>query len=109
LWVSVHQYTVNKLGDTLKYRNVKRGNLRIRMKLRDATEDSLDEGESLMECNEAALRDSAAHRCCQNEFVSKALTSRELANRDQEYFGADEVLAELRHILCASYGFALKR
>jgi hypothetical protein len=50
----------------------------------------------------AALREGVARRRLQREFVARGLDSREQACRDNEYFGADDVHAELEGMLNAA-------
>lgn len=76
--------------------------LRVDPDLRQAAEDVLHENESLSAFMEAALREGVARRRVQREFVARGLASREQARRDNEYFEADEVHAELESMLNAT-------
>lgn len=76
--------------------------LRVDPELRLAAEDVLRENESLSAFMETALREGIARRRLQREFVARGLVSREQARRDNDYFDADEVHAELEHKLNAA-------
>jgi hypothetical protein len=76
--------------------------LRVDPELRQAAEDVLHENESLSAFMEAALREGVARRRLQREFVARGLDSREQARRDNEYFDADSVHAELETMLNAA-------
>ncbi|SDR60932.1 YlcI/YnfO family protein [Paraburkholderia tuberum] len=75
--------------------------LRVDPELRQAAEDVLHENESLSAFMEAALREGVARRRLQREFVARGLASREQARRDNEYYDADHVHAELALMLKA--------
>ncbi|RAR58797.1 hypothetical protein C7401_112113 [Paraburkholderia unamae] len=75
--------------------------LRVDPELRQAAEDVLHENESLSSFMEAALREGVARRRLQREFVARGLDSREQARRDNDYFAADNVHAELEAMLHA--------
>jgi predicted transcriptional regulator len=75
--------------------------LRVDPELRQAAEDVLHENESLSAFMEAALREGVARRRLQREFVARGLASREQARRDNEYYDADDVHAELEGMLKA--------
>ncbi|MEW6346264.1 MAG: YlcI/YnfO family protein [Paraburkholderia sp.] len=76
--------------------------LRVDPELRQAAEDVLHQNETLSAFMEAALREGVARRRLQREFVARGLDSREQACRDNEYFGADDVHAELEGMLNAA-------
>ncbi|QBQ98927.1 YlcI/YnfO family protein [Paraburkholderia pallida] len=76
--------------------------LRVDPELRQAAEDVLHENESLSMFMEAALREGIARRRLQREFVARGLASRDQAHRDNEYFDADDVHAELENMLDAA-------
>jgi hypothetical protein len=78
--------------------------LRVDPELRQAAESVLHENESLSAFMEAAVRESVARRRVQREFVARGLDSREQARRDNEYFEADAVHAELESMLNAKKG-----
>lgn len=73
--------------------------LRVDPALREAAESVLREDESLSAFMEVALREGVARRRLHREFMSRGLASRELAQRDSEYFDADEVHDELAQML----------
>jgi predicted transcriptional regulator len=76
--------------------------LRVDPQLREAAESVLHENESLSAFMEAALRESVARRRAQREFVARGLDARDQARRDNEYFDADAVHAELEDMLNAA-------
>jgi len=76
--------------------------LRVDPELRQAAEDVLRENESLSAFMEVALREGVARRRLQREFVARGLASREEARRNNEYFDADDVHAELERMLNAA-------
>ncbi|NIE68807.1 YlcI/YnfO family protein [Burkholderia sp. Ax-1719] len=73
--------------------------LRVDPELRSAAEDLLNDNESLSSFMEAALREGVARRRLQRDFVARGLDSRAQARRDNEYFAADDVHAELESML----------
>lgn len=75
--------------------------LRVDPELRQAAESVLRENESLSAFMEAAVRESITRRRAQREFVARGLDAREQARRDNEYFDADAVHAELENMLNA--------
>jgi hypothetical protein len=76
--------------------------LRVDPELRLAAEDVLRENESLSAFMETALREGIARRRLQREFVARGLASRAQARRDNAYFDADDVHAELESKLNAA-------
>lgn len=76
--------------------------LRVDPELRQAAESVLRQDESLSAFMEAALRESIARRRLQREFVARGLDARAQARRDNEYFDADAVHAELESMLHAA-------
>ncbi len=76
--------------------------LRVDPELRQAAEGVLRKDESLSAFMEAALRESIARRRTQREFVARGLDARDQARRDNEYFDADTVHAELEGMLLAA-------
>jgi hypothetical protein len=76
--------------------------LRVDPELRQAAEDVLHENESLSAFMEIALREGVARRRLQREFVTRGLDSREQARRDNDYFDAEGVHAELQDMLNAA-------
>jgi len=73
--------------------------LRADPELPHAAEDALPENESLSACMEEALGEGGASPRLQREFIARGLDSREQARRDNEYFDADNVIAELERML----------
>ncbi len=76
--------------------------LRVDPELRQAAESVLHQNESLSAFMEAALREGVARRQKQREFVARGLDARDQARRDNEYFDADVVHAELEGMLGAA-------
>ncbi|WP_321955608.1 YlcI/YnfO family protein [Paraburkholderia bannensis] len=76
--------------------------LRVDPELRLAAEEVLNDNESLSAFMEAALREGVARRRLQREFVARGLDSRAQARRDNEYFAAEDVHAELEGMLNAA-------
>ncbi|WP_303621168.1 YlcI/YnfO family protein [Paraburkholderia ginsengisoli] len=69
--------------------------VRVEPELRAAAEDVLQDGESLSNFVEQAIRDNIARRLNLREFVVRGLTSREEAKQSSDYVSADDVLAGL--------------
>ncbi|WP_310634054.1 YlcI/YnfO family protein [Paraburkholderia sp.] len=76
--------------------------LRVDPELRQAAEEVLHENESLSAFMESALREGVARRRLQREFVARGLESHAQARRDNDYFAADDVHAELESMLNAA-------
>jgi len=76
--------------------------LRVDPDLRRAAEEVLHANESLSAFMETALREGIARRRLQHEFIARGLASRDQARRDNEYFDADDVHAELEGMLNAA-------
>lgn len=73
--------------------------LRVDPELRQAAEDSLQEGETISSFVEQSIRDSIERRRCQREFLARGLASREEATRTGVYVSADAVLERLEQML----------
>jgi predicted transcriptional regulator len=69
--------------------------LRVAAELRAAAESVLESGETLSSFVEHSLRVQIERRQAQREFIARGLAARDEAQRTGEYFGSDEVLAEL--------------
>ncbi|WP_083654720.1 YlcI/YnfO family protein [Burkholderia sp. SRS-W-2-2016] len=70
--------------------------VRVEPELRAAAEDVLQDGESLSNFVEQAIRDNIARRLNQREFVARGLASRAQAKDSGDYVEADDVLAGLQ-------------
>jgi hypothetical protein len=75
--------------------------LRVDPELRAAAESVLKEGETLSAFVENSLRSQIHYRKTQAEFIARGLKAREEARRTGIYYGAEEVLAELKGMLDA--------
>ena len=75
--------------------------LRVDPELRAAAESVLQEGETLSAFVENSLRAQIHYRQTQAEFIARGLKAREEAKRTGIYYGAEEVLAELKGMLDA--------
>jgi hypothetical protein len=75
--------------------------LRVDPELRAAAESVLQEGETLSAFVENSLRAQIHYRKTQAEFIARGLKAREEAKRTGIYYGAEEVLAELKGMLDA--------
>lgn len=73
--------------------------LRVDPQLRQDTESVLNEGESLSQFIEDAVRGQVALRKAQAEFLARGLASRDKARRSGRYIDADDVLGTLRQTL----------
>lgn len=73
--------------------------LRVEPELRQAAEDSLQEGETISSFVEQSIRDSIDRRKCQREFYARGLASREKSARTGIYVTADAVLGRLEQML----------
>ena len=70
--------------------------LRVDPALRQAAEDVLHEGESLSGFVEHAVRAQIELRTSQEAFIARGLASRDNAKRTGVYYGAGEVVNELK-------------
>jgi hypothetical protein len=73
--------------------------VRVEPQLRAELEASLREGETLSEFVEAAVRDAAARRRTQAEFIARGLASRDEARRSGVYYTLEQVDARLGDLL----------
>jgi hypothetical protein len=73
--------------------------LKVEPALREAAEQSLEEGETLSAFVEKSIRDSIEKRRLQREFLARGLASREEAMRTGAYRSADAVLNRLEQML----------
>ncbi len=73
--------------------------LRVEPELRQAAEDSLQEGETISSFVEQSIRDSIERRQRQREFLARGLASRDKAARTGEYVSAQTVLGKLEQML----------
>ncbi|MBW7903833.1 MAG: prevent-host-death protein [Rhodocyclaceae bacterium] len=71
--------------------------LRVDPQLRQDTESVLNDGESLSQFIENAVRDQVALRKANAEFLARALASRDKARQSGRYIDAGEVLDKLRN------------
>lgn len=73
--------------------------LKVEPELREAAEQSLEEGETLSAFVEKSIRDSIEKRRHQREFLARGLASRNEAMRTGAYRSADAVLSCLEQML----------
>lgn len=73
--------------------------VRVEPEFRAEVEAVLDEGESLSEFVEAAVRSSVERRRTQAEFVVRGLRSRDEARRTGKYVDADQMVEALQRKL----------
>lgn len=73
--------------------------LRVAPDLRKAAENVLQEGETISSFVEQSLRANIARRQLQQEFIARGLASRDEAQRNGEYYPAEDVLHELDTML----------
>jgi predicted transcriptional regulator len=73
--------------------------LRVDPELRQAAEDSLQEGETISSFVEQSIRDKIERRLRRREFLVRGLASRDEAAMTGEYVSADTVLARLEQML----------
>lgn len=73
--------------------------LRVEPELREAAEQSLEEGETLSAFLEQSIRESIERRRHQREFLARGLASRDEAKRTGNYRSADAVLTRLEQML----------
>ena len=76
--------------------------LRVDPELREAAEQSLQEGETISAFVEQSIRESIDRRRHQREFIARGLASRDDARRTGKYVSADAVLGRLEHMLAAA-------
>ncbi len=69
--------------------------LRVEPELRGAIEDLLENGESLSGFVEQSIRESIERRRTQAEFIRRGLRSRDLAQQDNRYVDAAQVIGQL--------------
>jgi predicted transcriptional regulator len=73
--------------------------LRVEPKLREAAQSVLSDGETLSSFVEESLRNNIERRLHSQAFIARGLASRDEAKISQEYYTADDVLAELSAML----------
>ncbi len=73
--------------------------LRVAPELRSAAENVLRKGETLSAFIEESLRKNIEHRLIREEFISKALASRENARKSGQYYPSEDVVDELANKL----------
>lgn len=83
--------------------------VRVDPAFRDEVESVLEEGESLSQFVEAAVRAGVARRRIQSEFIARGLSSREEAQHTGEYVEADVVLRGLQRKLEAARRLTVKQ
>jgi predicted transcriptional regulator len=76
--------------------------LRVEPELREAAEQSLQEGETISGFVEQAIRESIERRGHQREFVARGLASRDNAKRTGNYVAADAVMERLKGMLATA-------
>ncbi|WP_144138974.1 YlcI/YnfO family protein [Paraburkholderia sp. BCC1884] len=69
--------------------------VRVEPELRAAAEDVLQDGESISNFVEQAIRDNIARRLQHREFVVRGLVSHDDAKESGDYVSADDVVARL--------------
>jgi predicted transcriptional regulator len=73
--------------------------LRVDPELRQAAEQSLQDGETISSFVEQAIRDSIARRQQQKEFLARGMAAREEAHRGGDFVSADAVMQRLEGML----------
>lgn len=73
--------------------------LKVEPELREAAEQSLEDGETLSAFVEKSIRESIEKRRHQREFLARGLASRDEAKRTGNYRSADVVLTRLERML----------
>ena len=73
--------------------------LRVDPELRQAAEDSLQEGETISSFVEQSIRNNIERRQRQREFIARGLASREQTARTGAYVSSDAVLGKLEQML----------
>ncbi|SFM96967.1 YlcI/YnfO family protein [Rugamonas rubra] len=76
--------------------------LRVEPELREAAEQSLQEGETISGFVEQAIRESIERRGHQRAFVARGLASRDNAKRTGNYVAADAVMERLKGMLATA-------
>ena len=76
--------------------------LRVDPELRQAAEDSLQDGETLSSFVEQSIREAVDRRKFQREFMARGLTAREEARLTGVYVSADAVVGKLEKMLAAA-------
>ena len=78
--------------------------LRTTPELRQAAEQTLQEGETLSSFVEQAIRESIARRQHQRDFIARGLRSRDDARQSGKYVSADAVIGRLEQMLASAKG-----
>ena len=73
--------------------------LRVEPKLREAAESVLANGETLSSFVEESLRANIERRLHSQAFIARGIASRDESKTTQEYYPAENVLAELGEML----------
>lgn len=76
--------------------------LRVAPELRQAAEESLQEGETLSGFVEQSIREAVERRRHQREFIARGLASREDARASGVYISSDSVVGKLEAMLVAA-------
>lgn len=76
--------------------------LYVEPELREAVEQSLQDGETISSFVEQAIRDSVERRLYQREFIVRGLASRDEAKRSGAYIKSDAVIGRLEKMLAAA-------
>jgi len=76
--------------------------LKVDPELRQAAEDSLQQGETLSGFVEQSIREAVERRRHQREFVARGLASREDARASGVYISSDSVVGKLEAMLAAA-------
>jgi predicted transcriptional regulator len=76
--------------------------LRVDPELRQAAEDSLEEGETLSNFVELSIREAVERRRHQRDFIARGLASRDEARSNAVYLSADAVVGKLEAMLAAA-------
>lgn len=76
--------------------------LRVEPELREAAEQSLQDGETISGFVEQSIRDAIERRRHQREFIARGLASRDEAKRTGVYIKSDDVILRLKGMLAAA-------
>lgn len=76
--------------------------VRVEPELRQAAEKVLRDGESLSSFVEQSIRHQIRQRELQHQFIERGLRAGDDAKATDEYYAAEDVLAELDQILSAA-------
>lgn len=76
--------------------------LRVEPELRGAIEDLLENGESLSGFVEQSIRESIDRRRTQAEFIRRGLLSRDMAQKNNIYIDATQVIGRLETLLAGA-------